>query len=216
MRILTILTILTALNVPSTVRAQAKNNELIEPVTFQGRHYIACKFNPKRYLVEMFNRNDRGDVYTFQSLLARKSHTLIFAMNAGMYEKDLSPVGLFVSEGKTIKPINLAANLPGNFYQLKPNGIFILDDQNIAHIITSESYASIPYHVKLATQSGPMLLIDGAINNNFSQRSTNINIRNAIGVDNQGNAVFIISTDKVNFYELAQLFKERYNCSNAL
>ncbi|WP_448701843.1 phosphodiester glycosidase family protein [Mucilaginibacter sp. AW1-3] len=197
------------------VLKQAAKSGLVQAVVFQNKHYLVCKFNPKQYNIELFNRFETG-TYTFSEIEKHKKRNLIFAMNAGMYEQDLSPVGLFVSGGKTHKEIDLATDKPGNFYQLKPNGVFIVDDQNNAHIITSEAYPAVSYKVNLATQSGPMLLIGGTLNSNFKEQSTNVNIRNGVGVDNKGDVVFIISLDKVNFYELAQLFKTQYNCDNAL
>lgn len=196
---------------------QTSKSGLVDQAIFQNKHYLVCRFNPKQYKVELFNQLESGEgFYTFSEIEKRQKKKLIFAMNAGMYEKDLSPVGLFVSGGKIYKEINLATEKPGNFYQLRPNGIFIVDDKNNAHIITSETYPAINYKVQLATQSGPMLLINGELNSNFKEQSTNVNVRNAVGVDDKGNAVFIISLDMVNFYELAQLFKTQYNCSNAI
>jgi uncharacterized protein YigE (DUF2233 family) len=50
-------------------------------------------------------------------------------MNAGMYEEDLSPVGLYVEDGQTLTPANRRAGA-GNFY-VKPNGIFYVQGQRL-------------------------------------------------------------------------------------
>ncbi|PTT72029.1 phosphodiester glycosidase family protein, partial [Chryseobacterium sp. HMWF001] len=69
--------------------------------------------------------------------------------------------------------------------------------------------------IKYATQSGPILLIDGKINPIFKKDSKNINIRNGVGILNDGNIVLIMSKKEVNFYNFASVFKES-GCTKAL
>ena len=47
---------------------------------------------------------------------------VVFAMNAGMFQPDLSPVGLFIERGQELRPVNRRGG-KGNF-NLQPNGVF--------------------------------------------------------------------------------------------
>jgi uncharacterized protein YigE (DUF2233 family) len=61
--------------------------------------------------------------------VGQQGKTLKFAMNGGMYADDLSPIGLYIEDGKEIRPANTASveqKPEPNFYK-KPNGIFYLD-----------------------------------------------------------------------------------------
>ena len=70
--------------------------------------------------------------------------------------------------------------------------------------------------VKLATQSGPMLLINGATHPKFTQGSTNEKIRSGVGKINDKKVIFAITIDESNFYEFAIFFKEIFGCKDAL
>ena len=54
-----------------------------------------------------------------------------------------------------------------------------------------------------ATQSGPMLLINGAINPEFQENSANLKIRSGVGIIDDRNVVFVISNEPINFYDFA-------------
>jgi uncharacterized protein YigE (DUF2233 family) len=60
-----------------------------------------------------------------------------------------------------------------------------------------------------------MLLIDGVVHPAFKQGSTNVNVRNGVGVLPDGKVVFAMSKTAVNFYDFAMYFKN-LGCSNAL
>ncbi len=90
-------------------------------------------------------------------------------MNAGMYEEDRSPVGLYVEGGKALRPFNQRSG-SGNFY-LKPNGILFIHGED-ARIMTTEHFASERPKVDFATQSGPMLVIGGQVHPRIKSGST--------------------------------------------
>ena len=188
---------------------------LFKSITFKGKKYFVCEVDPRQYKIELFNQlpGNKG-VYSFEAIAAEKKSYLVFAMNGGMFQPDFSPVGLFIGKG-TSHAINVEEGT-GNFYALKPNGVFLIDIQDVAHVLTSEGFVSTKYKAKIATQSGPMLVIDGAFNSNFKENSANLNIRNGVGVTKNNRTVFVISTEPVNFYEFAQLFRDGLGCDNAL
>lgn len=175
--------------------------------------YIA---NPKKETVTFYYKNDKQA--NFQSLnnlkqwLNTNNKELVFAMNGGMYTKDKSPQGLFIENGLIKTKLDTSSSA-GNFY-LKPNGVFYLTNKNEAKVVTTETFIN-NKNIKFATQSGPMLVVDGKIHNAFKVSSTNLNIRNGVGILPNGHVLFALSKKDVNFYDFASFFKEK-GCKNAL
>ena len=101
----------------------------------------------------------------------------------------------------------------GNFY-LKPNGVFYLTkDKKAAICQTTDFQAS--NEIIFATQSGPLLLLNGAIHPAFRQGSPNVTIRSGVGILPDGKVIFAMSKTPMNFYDFAEYFKNR-GCQNAL
>lgn len=175
--------------------------------------YIA---DPKKDNIGLYWKNDNGEfMHSLSSLknyAESKGQTLIFAMNAGMYMKNHAPQGLFIDQQKIITALDTASG-NGNFY-LKPNGVFYITTDKTAKICKTEDFSYIS-NIKYATQSGPMLVIDGEIHNAFRQGSANMNIRNGVGILPDNRIVFAMSKDKINFYDFAYYFKS-LGCKNAL
>jgi uncharacterized protein YigE (DUF2233 family) len=132
-----------------------------------------------------------------------------------MYEVDLSPLGLFVVEGRELRPLNRRTGL-GNFYQ-PPNGIFLVDDAG-ARVITTEDYANSRPHPRVATQSGPMLVLRGAITDSpvMDAKSTSLKVRNGVCAPSPDVAAFVISDAPLTFYVFAKFFIDELGCREAL
>ncbi|MDI9310176.1 MAG: phosphodiester glycosidase family protein [Limnohabitans sp.] len=166
--------------------------------------------------IKMFWKDEKGklfiDFLQLKNNLESKKYKLVFAMNGGMFKKDFSPQGLYIENGVEKSAID-TSNGEGNFY-LKPNGIFYLDKKNKPSIVITPDFKN-SKNVKYATQSGPMLVVKGKINAQFQEKSKNLNIRNGVGILPNGNAIFAISKEEVNFYEFAKFFKDR-GCKEAL
>ena len=137
---------------------------------------------------------------------------LSFAMNAGMYHPDFQPVGLYVEEGKEIVELNEAQGF-GNFF-MQPNGVLAWNDKYDV-IKTTTDYKSMRFKPRFATQSGPMLVYKGQVNSQFLADSNSLKIRNGVGVRNN-QLYFVISQQRVNFYQFAQFFKQNLKIDNAL
>jgi uncharacterized protein YigE (DUF2233 family) len=60
-----------------------------------------------------------------------------------------------------------------------------------------------------------MLVVDGSIHKAFNKNSTNLNIRNGVGILPNNEILFAMSTKEVSFYEFADFFM-RKGCKNAL
>ncbi len=145
-------------------------------------------------------------------LINDKKEELIFAMNGGMYLKDRSPQGLFIENGIIKKKMNNVQSAYGNFY-LQPNGVFFITDTKEGGVCPSYDFS---YEgVRFATQSGPMLVIDGKIHSKFTKGSRNLNIRNGVGILPDGKLIFAMSMQEINLYDFASYFKS-LGCKNAL
>jgi uncharacterized protein YigE (DUF2233 family) len=178
----------------------------------ESKYSVVRVDDPQR--LELFLRDDRGaPFHRFDKLnswlKARKKH-LRFAMNAGMYEPDFSPVGLFIARAQQLAPLNLRAGR-GNFYT-KPNGVFVVTSTG-ARIIESSKYSEQLADVLLATQSGPLLVEHGVIHPRLSAVSKFI--RNGVCVTGS-QVTFVISNEPVSLHELARYFKNDLNCEDAL
>ena len=138
---------------------------------------------------------------------------IAFAMNAGMFDTDGRPIGLAVVDGAQLHAINLR-NGGGNFH-LKPNGVFLVRKNGAAGIVTSEAYRS-SADVALATQSGPMLVIDGELNPHFDPDGESRFIRNGVGIGPGGTPLFVISNEVVSFGKLARFFRDSLHAGDAL
>jgi uncharacterized protein YigE (DUF2233 family) len=182
----------------------------------ESSRFLSLTVDPGKSKIELYWKDDKNEIIrNFQNLksyVEKKGKRLTFAMNGGMFMEDYAPLGLFVQKQKTIKKLNTASGST-NFY-MKPNGVFYITLDHKAHICTTPAYVN-DGRVNFATQSGPMLLIDGKINTEFTKGSKNINIRNGVGILPNNKVIFAISTDFVNFYDFAEYFKNM-GCTNAL
>jgi uncharacterized protein YigE (DUF2233 family) len=183
--------------------------------------YTVCRFDPKTDDIRLFHSDEAGAPYRhfgkLREALEEKGLVLLFAMNAGMYQEDRSPVGLYVENGVARRAVN-NRNCEGNFC-LKPNGVFWLSKKDgavSAHVAPTADYVAASKDVRDATQSGPMLVIDGALHPKFNAASTSVYRRNGVGVTEAGEVVFAISEAPVNFHEFATLFRDDLDCPNAL
>jgi uncharacterized protein YigE (DUF2233 family) len=178
--------------------------------------FVVYRLDTKKQALAMYWRNDKGE--TFKSIgnlkqwLEKTNKRLVFAMNGGMYKPGNLPLGLFIENEKPMMPID-SFDGSGNFY-LKPNGIFYVTRDN-THVICSINNFDATQKIKFATQSGPMLVIDGKIHPAFKEGSINKNIRNGVGILPGNKVVFAMSKQEINFYDFARFF-ESLGCKNAL
>jgi uncharacterized protein YigE (DUF2233 family) len=191
--------------------------------SFRGASYIVCSFDPTKDDLRTYWRDSDDKPYrTFNAVAAdleAKGKSLRFAINGGMYQTDFRPVGLYIENGRERTKVNTAtrtgtpSQIP-NFYK-KPNGVFYIGDGK-AGILETERFLSDRPKAKFATQSGPMLVINGAIHPVFIVNSSDRKRRDGVGVSSQTEVHFVITIGLVSFYEFARFFRERLGCNNAL
>jgi uncharacterized protein YigE (DUF2233 family) len=184
-------------------------------VRFERSEYTVCEVDLRRQTVRLFWKKPDGRPYGYPSSLppAISNHRLVFATNGGMYHPDNSPVGLYVEDGRELARVNTNAG-PGNFH-MRPNGVFYVTGE-VAAIVETRSFIKQNLRVEFATQSGPMLVIDGKIHPRFSQHGASMKYRAAVGSRDPSSVVFVISESEVSFGELARLFRDKLRCKNAL
>jgi uncharacterized protein YigE (DUF2233 family) len=191
--------------------------------TFEETDYTVCSYDLAKTDLRVFWRKADGTPYaTFSALaedLGAGDRSLAFAMNGGMYQDDLAPVGLLIVDGLELKSANTVTLSPDikplpNFYK-KPNGIFFVGGGK-AGVMETEAFLKEKPPADFATQSGPMLVIDGAIHPAFIVGSSDRKRRNGVGVSGPSEVHFAISEGAVNFHDFARLFRDRLGCDDAL
>jgi uncharacterized protein YigE (DUF2233 family) len=186
-------------------------------VTFEGVGFTLCEVDLTHEDLRLFLRDDAGDILGQFSRVEASlppGQQLGFATNGGMFREDRRPVGLYIEDGEQEHGLITAAS-PGNFGML-PNGVFCIMAGR-AQVIESTAYLRDTPNCRDATQSGPMLVIDGALHPRFRENSNSRNIRNGVGVDATGTrAFFAISNSSVNFHLFARFFRDYLGVGNAL
>lgn len=191
--------------------------------TYEGVKYAVCTVDLASDRLRLFLYDESGTrPYGYfntlnDALQNQEGISLGFATNAGMYHDDRSPVGLYIENGETVQNVISRAG-PGNF-GLLPNGIFCLRYglRPRADVIETLRYVKDKTACDSATQSGPMLVIDGDLHPRFLVDSTSRYVRNGVGTSEDGQiATFVISNSPVTFHTFGSLFRDRLGIRNAL
>ncbi|HEY0147729.1 MAG TPA: phosphodiester glycosidase family protein [Allosphingosinicella sp.] len=187
-----------------------------EPQSFEGSTFTVCTFDARKDELRLVLNGADGkplrSLAALEESLGARAGEVRFAMNGGMYDEDGLPIGLFVQGGKTVKTLNRNSG-PGNFHLL-PNGVFAVDRQGRASVAVTEKFKA--RDIVWATQSGPMLLIDGQLHPKFDEDGPSRLIRNGVGVTDTAAAFFVISEEGVSFGRFARFFRDALGCRNAL
>jgi uncharacterized protein YigE (DUF2233 family) len=185
---------------------------------FEGSRFIVCTYDARRHQLRLASQGGDGQyLRSFSALeawLGRDARRVRFAMNAGMFNDAGAPIGLYVAEGQERHVLRLTDG-PGNFH-MKPNGVFWIDRRGLAHIDTSDAYAAAAPDPYWATQSGPMLVIDGELHPRFAEDGASRLMRNGVGARDGRAAYFVISGGFVSFGRFARFFRDELGCTDAL
>lgn len=186
--------------------------------TFEDLRYTVCEVDAAAETLELFLYGDDGaplgQFSNINRTLAPDDLHLVFAMNAGMYHDNRAPVGHYKEDGQEIMRV-IESPGPGNF-GLLPNGVFCIQEGR-ADVFETSAFLQAAPACRDATQSGPMLVIDGDLHPRFLEDGTSKFIRNGVGTSPDGQrVVFVISEEPVNFHSFGLLFRDHLELPNAL
>ncbi|MGO9544937.1 MAG: phosphodiester glycosidase family protein [Rhodomicrobium sp.] len=182
---------------------------------FERHNYTLCEAPPSRFDIRIFWRRPDGAPYTYLSALPvtdKKGGRLAFALNGGMFHPDYRPVGLYIEDGREFVRASTASG-PGNFH-LKPNGVFYTGEGG-AGVLETGAFLKQKPKAQFATQSGPMLVIDGKLHPRIAKARSSAKTRDGVCV-RDGAAFFAISEEAVPFDTFERLFRDGLKCKNAL
>lgn len=188
-------------------------------ISYDGNRFAICEVNAAKEELRLFLYGDDGSTPlgqfpTINTKLKDQGKQLAFAMNAGMYHSNRSPVGHYVENGVELMRVIPNAG-PGNF-GLLPNGVFCIRPDR-ADVFETRDFLDRAPKCTHATQSGPMLVINGQLHPRFLPDSTSRYVRNGVGTSADGTSViFAISRNAVTFHEFGSLFRDHLNLPSAL
>jgi uncharacterized protein YigE (DUF2233 family) len=188
------------------------------PVIFENSSFTHCLAVPARHRVSTALAGADGQpLRGFAQLAASRGPNapiIAFAMNGGMFGEDGQPIGYYVQNSQRTHTLN-TRSADGNFY-MKPNGVFFGNDMQWQIRTTEDFLAKVTERPQFGTQSGPMLVVNGKLHPEISVDGESRLIRNAVGVDEEGRAHFVISNAPVSFGKLARLYRDKLEVDNAL
>ena len=189
-----------------------------EKTSFEDVPLTLCVADPKSDRIFTVLGPEQGAPYRSLGAYAASRRTdpqpVRFVMNAGMFDDDGQPIGYYVENGEKLKDLNRAKG-PGNFHML-PNGVFFGAGNKWQVRASEDFYAAVDKRPDFGTQSGPMLVIDGALHPDIDPNGESLRIRNAVGVDAAGRALFVISDKPISFGKLARYYRDVLKVKNAL
>ena len=189
-----------------------------KPVTFEGVLFTHCIADPEKHRIEMVHSDSQGQPYrslrTFGERLGDAAINVAFAMNGGMFDGEGMPIGYYVEGGERLQELNRNDG-PGNFH-LKPNGVFFGANGDWQVLSADKFFAQVAERPLFGTQSGPMLVIDGEIHPEIAEDGPSKAIRNGVGIDDDGNAHFVIAEVPISFGLMARFFRDDLKTPNAL
>ena len=200
---------------PAQARSAGTGKQPCAPFSFDGHNYTLCEAPLSRFDIQIFWKRPDGAPYTYLSALPEDGQK---AREAGLRSKrrhvpsGLPAAGLYVEDGREMVRASRASG-PGNFH-LKPNGIFYAGEGE-AGVLETGAFLKRKPKAQFATQSGPMLVIDGKLHPRIAHASVSAKMRDGVCV-RDGVAFFAISDGGVAFDTFARLFRDGLKCRNAL
>lgn len=200
-------------------RIVARGRPACEARRFEGAAFTVCQADTRRDRIELVvagpDRRPLRSLAALEQVLRAEAGAVRFAMNAGMYDQDGRPIGLYVESGAEKRTLNLRKGR-GNFHLL-PNGVFAVERDRRASVTESRRFRRAVPSPLFATQSGPMLVIDGRLHPGFDADGESRHVRNGVGVRDDGrSAFFVISEEPVSFGRFARFFRDALGCRQAL
>jgi uncharacterized protein YigE (DUF2233 family) len=159
---------------------------------YERNPYTICEVDLRKQMLRLYWKKPDGTPYAHLSALPRtlegEAGALLFATNAGMFDPALKPVGLYVEQGRELVHVNTKSGY-GNFH-MKPNGVFYVSVDRAA-VAETRAFLKQRPQADLATQSGPMLVINGRLHPRFDRHSTSLKMRNGVAGEWQSHLCYL-------------------------
>lgn len=197
----------------------------LEERLFKGVNYALFKIDLKKERLTHHWQDGEGRAYNslqnFVNGVEREGRSVLFAINSGIYSGEYRPLGLHIEDGEWLIPLNrVTTNAGAGNFSLFPNGVFYITKRGSASVVTTEQFARLSEkeqrEIESATQSGPMLLIDGAFNHRFIKGSSSLKLRSGVCVKDATEVFFVVGEGESSFYDFASLFRDELKCRDAL
>jgi uncharacterized protein YigE (DUF2233 family) len=196
--------------------AEALESRLIE--TGDARYRVVA-VDLTHETPELLWRDGKGRAYAsieaLREAAREEGRTLLFATNAGIYDREYRPLGLTIAAGRTLRGLNTTRGRSGNF-AIQPNGVFYIDKAGKAGVVATGTWRERAIDARIATQSGPMLVVDGEINTNFVEQSDSRKWRSGVCAPSPRRVAFAVSEVPVTFHAFASVFRDALGCRDAL
>jgi uncharacterized protein YigE (DUF2233 family) len=199
----------------SPVHGAGRSKEPCQPYRFEEHSYTLCTAPLSRFDIQIFWQRPDGTPYSYLKALpkiGKKGGELAFALNGGMFHPSYRPVGLYIEDGRELVRASTKSG-PGNFH-LKPNGVFYAGEDE-AGVLETGAFLKLRPRALFATQSGPMLVIDGKLHPRLAKANASAKMRDGVCVRDAA-AFFAISEEEVPFDTFERLFRDGIKCRNAL
>jgi uncharacterized protein YigE (DUF2233 family) len=98
---------------------------------------------------------------------------------------------------------------------MRPNGVLYISGE-LGGVLETTSFLKQKLRPEFATQSGPMLVINGRLHPRFARSGGSRKFRDGVGSFDANTLLFAVSEDEVSFGEFGRLFRDKLECKNAL
>ena len=200
--------------ITDTFSDNAEEKEVVYGEKIEDRGFTVYKPDLNKEIIKMYWKDENNKAYSELSKFIQENtgDKINFATNGGIYSEEYEPNGLYIENHKIISKINLADG-EGNFY-MQPNGVFYI--QNNQPKISESKAFEYNENISYATQSGPLLIENGVINKKIGKNSESFKIRSAVGIDRENKVFFLMSSEKINFYDFSKYALDKLNCKDLL
>ena len=187
-----------------------------QPASFENVAIIHCVADPAKHRIETYAqpKPGSGGADVVDAYMPALESEEVFMVNGGMVDEGQDPLGYFVRGGERLGELNRGDG-EGNFY-LKPNGVFFGTGDSWRVLTSDRFYSTVSDRPQFGTQSGPMLVIDGELHPEIAEDGPSQAIRSAVGIDSDGKAHFVLSTEPLSFGKLARYYRDELKVENAL
>ncbi|HEX6747559.1 MAG TPA: phosphodiester glycosidase family protein [Longimicrobium sp.] len=200
--------------------AQRGDGMSVSRETFDGAEWIVARADMHRVRLRMLSAGGAiGSYRQAEDALRRRGERMLLATNGGLF--DGGPIGLHVEDGRVVRALNLdtvppAGQKPGNFYYL-PNAVLYQDRAGNVAIRDARRMHGRESSVRDGTQSGPALLLDGAVHRVARPPNRGVAHRNRLAacVTGPRELVIVFARQPTTFPQLAR-FLAGLGCRDAV